>query len=302
MTVYISNLTNPFINLSLGSYIFTKSLNKNILFLATSSPHVSIGRNQNCWKECNMHLMKQDNIPLIRRDTGGCACYLDNNVRLFAFSNSNSNRTSTNKNFNILLYALKQFNPIHIKNDILINNKKVSGSAFTLQRHHGTILLDVDKDKLQKYLTPNKLKLQSHGIESVRSRVINLSELDSDYDFDNHIIRSFAKFNTKPTIIYINNPPNDDLFNYILNSFKNNEFIYNKNSYFTHKIELKSYEILFECKENKIIKCTIFSDSCDIPFVYKLKNFFINKEYNYNLIEELRLFAPDIADELEKKL
>lgn len=49
-----------------------------------------------------------------------------------------------------------------------------------LSLHHGTFLINTDFTALQKYLTPNKLKLQAKGISSIVSRVVNLSELNSD--------------------------------------------------------------------------------------------------------------------------
>jgi len=63
----------------------------------------------------------------------------------------------------------------------------MSGSAYRLNLggkdgrgkkalHHGTILFNVDLKALQKYLNPNKKKLQSKGIDSVISRVMNLNE------------------------------------------------------------------------------------------------------------------------------
>lgn len=74
------------------------------------------------------------------------------------------------------------------RNDIHVDGKKVSGSAYKLNLgkkdgsgkrslHHGTMLLDLELDALQKYLNPNKLKLISKGVSSVVSRVMNLSEI-----------------------------------------------------------------------------------------------------------------------------
>jgi len=42
--------------------------------------------------------------------------------------------------------------------------------------HHGTIMLNVDIEKMDNYLNPNKLKLISKGVDSVKSRVMNLCE------------------------------------------------------------------------------------------------------------------------------
>ena len=44
--------------------------------------------------------------------------------------------------------------------------------------HHGTLLINVDMSALGGLLNPNKLKMQSKGIQSVVSRVTNLSALN----------------------------------------------------------------------------------------------------------------------------
>ena len=66
------------------------------------------------------------------------------------------------------------------RNDLLAEGGKFSGNAFYSNKshayHHGTILVDVDMDKLSRYLSPSKAKLESKGVASVRSRVANLRE------------------------------------------------------------------------------------------------------------------------------
>jgi lipoate-protein ligase A len=69
-----------------------------------------------------------------------------------------------------------------------VNEKKISGSAYKLNLgkngrkgvslHHGTILLNVDVANMNRYLNPNKLKLISKGVDSVKSRVVNLLDLN----------------------------------------------------------------------------------------------------------------------------
>ena len=46
--------------------------------------------------------------------------------------------------------------------------------------HHGTMLIKTDPLAIQKYLNPNKLKLKSKGVDSVISRVENLSNIDKN--------------------------------------------------------------------------------------------------------------------------
>ena len=57
------------------------------------------------------------------------------------------------------------------RNDLVIRNKKFSGSAYevdlntkekhTRVLHHGTLLIDVDLESMVDYLNPNVLKLKS---------------------------------------------------------------------------------------------------------------------------------------------
>jgi lipoate-protein ligase A len=63
---------------------------------------------------------------------------------------------------------------------MLIDGRKFSGSAYyhgaRTSYHHGTLMVDVDPEKLGRYLSPSKAKLEAKGVQSVRSRVTNLKE------------------------------------------------------------------------------------------------------------------------------
>lgn len=90
----------------------------------------------------------------------------------------------------MLLSALKSFGvtgEASGRNDLTVEGKKVSGSAYKLKLgkkdgsgkrslHHGTMLLDLELGALGKYLNPSKKKLESKGVDSVIARVMNLRE------------------------------------------------------------------------------------------------------------------------------
>ncbi len=69
------------------------------------------------------------------------------------------------------------------RNDMVVDGKKVSGSAYKYKPgkrtlHHGTMLLNLDKSAANKYLNPSIAKLKSKGVDSVRSRIMNLCEVN----------------------------------------------------------------------------------------------------------------------------
>ena len=92
------------------------------------------------------------------------------------------------------------------KNDLLYKEQKFSGHAYYTDgdnyMYHGTVLVSVNFEQLGKALTPSKLKLQSKGIASVRSRVVNLSSIHSDITIDK-VMQAFIKTFDCENIEYI---------------------------------------------------------------------------------------------------
>jgi len=175
---------NPWFNLATEDWIFRElDPSTHVLFLWRNSDTVVIGRHQNPWTECNIQKMEEDNIYLARRQSGGGAVFHDLGNTNFTFL-SGKDKYNQDVNFSIIINALAVFGIKAEKsgrNDILVNGRKVSGSAFkqNIDRsfHHGTLLLGADLTRLSNYLNPSKKKLISKGVKSVRSRVANLSEL-----------------------------------------------------------------------------------------------------------------------------
>ncbi|MBD8948521.1 MAG: lipoate--protein ligase, partial [Blautia obeum] len=84
------------------------------------------------------------------------------------------------------------------RNDVAINGQKFSGNAFFDSKgcyyHHGTLLLNVDTASMSRFLNPSKAKLQSKGVDSVRSRVVNLSSLCPEITVDTMKQAMFTAF------------------------------------------------------------------------------------------------------------
>ena len=144
---------------------------------------VIIGKNQNPWKECDLSRMEADGVQLVRRITGGGAVYHDEGNLNFSFI-TGKDRYDVKKQLELILNAVRSFGidcDFSGRNDLLAEGRKFSGNAFCLRKemrqHHGTLLIRSDLGRLQQYLQVDPRKIRSKGIESVRSRVCNLSEL-----------------------------------------------------------------------------------------------------------------------------
>ena len=81
---------------------------------------------------------------------------------------------------------MRQKNPVDC--DIPADGRKFSGNAFYEKGnycyHHGTLMVNVNMEDLSKYLTVSKEKLESKGVDSVRLRVVNLSEYVPELSID----------------------------------------------------------------------------------------------------------------------
>lgn len=184
--IYETDATNPWHNLAVEEYL--ASLVKPgdvILYLWQNDPTVVIGRNQNALKECNVQKLDADGCFLARRATGGGAVYQDQGNLCFTFLAS-PERYDLEKQIEVVRRACQKYEiSVHFtgRNDLVADDqRKISGNAFSVNSrcklHHGTLLIHIDLDRLDQYLTPSQEKIQSKGIDSVRSRVCNLQEIN----------------------------------------------------------------------------------------------------------------------------
>ena len=184
LQAFIGAGTNPHRNLAIEEYLTdTVPEDTLIVYLWQNKHTVVIGRNQNAWAECRTAELERDGGTLARRLSGGGAVYHDMGNLNFTFS-LRTQDYDLRKQQSVIVEACRMLGiPAEIsgRNDILTNGCKFSGNSFYSHNgcsfHNGTLLISVDMANLGKYLTPSKVKLESKGVASVRSRVINLTEL-----------------------------------------------------------------------------------------------------------------------------
>ncbi|MBQ3581055.1 MAG: lipoate--protein ligase [Bacteroidales bacterium] len=198
----ISNRFDPFLNLAVEDWFFQHCEKSSVVcYLWRNERTVVIGQNQNPYAECNVDLLEGEGGHLMRRTTGGGAVYHDVENLNFTFV-APAVMADTNRNFKVIADALGTYGikaEVSGRNDMTADGRKFSGSAFhknaTAALHHGTIMIKTDIEALRRYLTPNVSKLLKHGVKSVESRVVNLSEL-ADITVENimpRIVEAFEK-------------------------------------------------------------------------------------------------------------
>ena len=147
------------------------------------NPTVMLGRNQLIDNEVNTDYCKEHKIDIFRRKSGGGCIYADKGCIQFSYIsrsvNANKAFADYMQRMADLLKGLKIDAQLSGRNDILINETKVSGCAFYQLSNrsvlHNSLLFDTQLDHLSNALTPAKEKLQSKGVASVRQRVTNVS-------------------------------------------------------------------------------------------------------------------------------
>ena len=182
-----SECTDPYKNIAF-EYGLLQACPKDAVavYLWQNDHSVIIGKNQNAWSEVHVAEFLADGGRIARRFSGGGAVYHDLKNLNFSFVAPKGIYDKA-VNFQVIIRALATLGinaELTGRNDLVVDGKKISGNAFKNERHaslhHGTLLIDVDVAKMQKYLNVSKEKLATKGVKSVSSRVVNLKTFKPD--------------------------------------------------------------------------------------------------------------------------
>lgn len=281
--------------LSMEEYVARFLDEEECFFMWQVNPTVIFGRNQLMENEVNLDYVKANGIETYRRKSGGGCVYADFSNIMFSYITKDFNVSFTfNKYLQRVSHTLQQLGINAIasgRNDITIDEKKVSGNAFYRASGksivHGTMLFNTDLEKLVLSITPNNQKLISKGIESVRKRVTNLSE---HFDMDIEAFKTFVRTHlcdsermlTEEEIVKIEE---------IEKEYLSEEFIFGNNPRYTlikkDYNEAGEIEIRLEIKNNIIKDINIVGDYFligDIGGIFKL---LINTPYDRESVTKI---------------
>ena len=292
MKIVVSNQTNPYVNVAVENWLVEQPDDGNVtLYLWKNHRTVVIGQNQNPFSECNVERLIADGGYVMRRTTGGGAVYHDGGNINFSFIAPPSLYNQA-KHFEVISTALKDFGieaEVSGRNDLLANGRKFSGNAFSKGRnhwlHHGTLLIGGNVNDLSLYLRVKPSKLHKHGVASVQSRVVNLSELNPSLTSDNiapHLIAAFEKvYGQKTETIDF-----DDIVKFpevqtLIKKYSSDEWLYARWKSFTaqrsHHFDWGEVELSFTVDEttHTITDATLATDAIDVTLADKLRTLLI---------------------------
>jgi lipoate-protein ligase A len=176
--------TDPYFNLATEEYVL-KNFDEDVFMLWRNAPSIIVGKHQNTLAEINVEFVKQHNIPVVRRLSGGGAVFHDLGNLNFTFirTGRSENLIDFRKYTGPILEVLQKMGIVakfEGRNDLTIDGRKFSGNAEHIWKnrvlHHGTLLFSSHMPNLAQALHIDPLKFQDKAVKSVRGRVTNISD------------------------------------------------------------------------------------------------------------------------------
>ncbi len=183
MIIIDSPSHNAYFNIASEEYLLQKFPQEEILLFYINAPSIIIGKFQNTLAEINLDYVKENDIKVVRRLSGGGAVYHDLGNLNFSFHTLASEKDFSDfetftKPVVKLLNSLGVPAKLEGRNDLLVDGKKFSGNAKTIKSkkmiQHGTILINSEMAVLADVLKVNPLKFVDKAVKSNRARVTNL--------------------------------------------------------------------------------------------------------------------------------
>jgi len=296
--------TNPYFNLAAEEYVL-KNFKENCFMLWRNRPSIIVGKHQNTLAEINIDYVKENNIDVVRRLSGGGAVFHDlGNLNFTFIKNVNKEGTLVDfKKYTQPVIAVLNHLGVDAKfegrNDIMINGRKVSGNAEHVFKrrvlHHGTLLFSSVMADLSQALKVNPLKYQDKGVKSVRSRVTNISEhlphKMSVIEFHDKIF-NFMVDSEEDAVLYEYTPEDIKNINQLVEKkYKTWEwnFGYSPKYNFEKLIRTNggNLEIHLNVEKGIIVDLKIFGDFFGEKDIVEIEKLLINKKHHEKEIRQI---------------
>ncbi|ACO84706.1 lipoate--protein ligase [Clostridium botulinum] len=305
MQFLVNKSTNPFFNLALEEYLLKNvDIKEDYFILWQNEPTIVIGKHQNTLKEINMNFVQDNNINVVRRNSGGGAVYHDlGNINFTFITKYDEKHLLDFKTFtNPVVYSLGKLNvkaELSGRNDILIDGRKISGNSQHIYKdrflHHGTLLFNSELENLVKALNVDNDKILSKGIESIKSRVTNIKEhVKKDISmekFKEILIENIFIWNKNSLKEYnLTNDHINDIEKLMEEKYMTWQWNYGYSPEFNYRNSKRfqggKLEVLLNIVEGHINECKIYGDFLGLMDVSEIEKRIIGIKYGEEYIDE----------------
>ena len=190
----ITNFSNAYRNMAIDRAVLVSNSEKKVpptvRFYQWNPPAISIGYFQSLEEEIDIDKCKKFGVDYVRRITGGGAVFHEKELTYSIVISESHPQIPSNimNSYGRICGAIikglsclgivSEYVPI---NDITIGGKKVSGNAQTRKSktvlQHGTVLTDVNVDKMFSVLLVPDEKIKDKLIADVRERVTSIKHV-----------------------------------------------------------------------------------------------------------------------------
>ncbi len=318
MKLLISSSSDPYYNLAAEEYLL-KFCKEDFLFLYINQPCVVVGKHQIALKEINSQFILENKILIARRLSGGGAVYHDEGNLNFSFISSipqGENISFQTISKPIIRFLVNSGLDVEIsdRNDIISNGKKVSGSAMHIYKNrvlaHATLLIDSNLTNLSGALKGNPDRFTDKSINSKRSEVMNLSEIDNRLN-SRIVLSELVKFLANESGFKSDSSTlkleNEIINKLTLEKYATSDWIYGYSPKYKYtsvfSIDHKLYPFSIDV-EKGIIGSIFFNPEVEVNNTIKLNiKMLIGEKHNiFSLIEEYRKNGESINNEILKSL
>ncbi len=304
---YLETYSNdPEYNLSFEEYCFRYLPldDDEYFFLWINAPSIIVGRNQNAYAEINADFVKENNIKVVRRITGGGAVYHDLENLNFSFvtKTKGNNKIDFKKYYIPIIKALEKIGvnaELSGRNDVTIDGQKCIGASQSVWQgrvlSNGCILFNVQLQELAKALTVRKEKLESKSVKSVRARVTNIKpHLDRDIsvlDFKAELLKTIFELEGEEPVEYKLSEEQLEGVKKIYNErFSRKEWNYGASpkAEYSHyeRFPIGSIELFFDVKKAKIENLKILGDFFGTGEVSDIEKLLSSCDYDKDAVME----------------
>lgn len=291
---------NPYENLAMEEYLLEHTeAGECLLYLWQNEKTVVIGKNQNPWKECRIEDLNADGGRLVRRLSGGGAVFHDLGNLNFTFLVRKEDY-DVKKQMTVIVEAVKALGipaEINGRNDITAEGKKFSGNAYYTDGihsyHHGTILINVDKEKLSGYLNVSREKLVSKGVDSVKARVVNLREFREDITVDmvrDELIKAFSGVYGLPVNLLKSEMLEKTELQELTDKFASWEWNLGGRLSFDYRMERRfswgSVEMELKVDKGEVSDLRVYSDAMEVEIFKEIREYLIGCRFSSKAMAE----------------